>query len=64
MRTKKNQSAFAKSKHIQNKNIQGLESIAGSGLRNGEQIALMKPAITETKNWPRNSGAHCKNRKQ
>lgn len=45
----KNQSAFAKSKHIQNKNIQELESIAGSGLRNGEQIALMKPLSPKQK---------------
>ena len=45
----KNQSEFAKSKHIQNKNIQELESIAGSGLRNGEQIALMKPLSPKQK---------------
>ena len=45
----KNQSAFAKSKYIQNKNIQELESIAGSGLRNGEQIALMKPLSPKQK---------------
>ena len=31
------------SKHIQNKRTRGLESIAKSGLRNSEQIALMKP---------------------
>ena len=34
---------FFKAKHIQNKRIRGLESIAKSGLRNSEQIALMKP---------------------
>ena len=39
----KNQPSFAESKHIQNQSIRELESIAGSELRNGEQIALMKP---------------------
>ena len=39
----KNRSAFVESKHIQNKRIRGLESIAKSGLRNSEQIALMRP---------------------
>jgi len=37
------QSSFVESKHIQNKSIAGLESMAESGLRNSEQIALMKP---------------------
>jgi len=39
----KNRSAFVESKHIQNKRIRALESIAKSGLRNSEQIALMRP---------------------
>lgn len=39
----KNQSSFAESKHIQNQSIRELESIGGSELRNGEQIAMMKP---------------------
>ncbi len=39
----KSGSSFVESKHIQNKRIRGLESIAKSGLRNSEQIALMKP---------------------
>lgn len=39
----KNRSAFVESKHMQNKRIRGLESIAKSGLRNSEQIALMRP---------------------
>ena len=39
----KSQSSFVESKYIQNKSIRGLESIAKSGLRNSEQIALMKP---------------------
>ncbi|MBT3888910.1 MAG: LPS-assembly protein LptD, partial [Nitrosomonadaceae bacterium] len=39
----KNRPAFVGSKHIQNKRIRGLESIAKSGLRNSEQIALMRP---------------------
>ena len=37
----KNQSSFVKSKHIQR--VKELESIAVSGLRNSEQIVLMKP---------------------
>ena len=39
----KNRPVFVGSKHIQNKRIRGLESIAKSGLRNSEQIALMRP---------------------
>ena len=39
----KNRSAFVESKHIQNKRVKALESIAKSGLRNSEQIALMRP---------------------
>ena len=41
--SKKSGPSFVKAKHIQNKRIRGLESIAKSGLRNSEQIALMKP---------------------
>ena len=46
---KKNQFAFAKSKHVQDQNIRELESIAGSGLRNGKQIAMMKPLLPKQK---------------
>ena len=42
-KAQKSRSSFVESKHIQNKRIRGLESIAKSGLRNSEQIALMKP---------------------
>ena len=45
----KNQSSFAESKHIQNQSVRELESIAGSELRNGEQIALMKPLSPKLK---------------
>lgn len=45
----KNQFTFNESKHIQNQNIQELESIAGSGLRDGEQIAMMKPQLPRLK---------------
>ena len=45
----KNLSSFAESKHIQNHSIRELESIAGSELRNGEQIALMKPLSPKLK---------------
>ena len=39
----KSQPSFVQSKHIQNKKIKELESIAESGLRNSEQVALIKP---------------------
>jgi LPS-assembly protein len=45
----KNQSSFAESKHTQNQSVRELESIAGSELRNGEQIALMKPLSPKLK---------------
>ncbi len=45
----KNQYSFAESKHIQNQSVRELESIAGSELRNGEQIALMKPLSPKLK---------------
>ena len=42
-KVKNSQSSFVESKHIQNKSISGLESMSESGLRNSEQITLMKP---------------------
>jgi len=47
--SQKSQSSFVESKHIQNKSIGGLESMAESGLRNSEQIALMKPLSRKLK---------------
>jgi hypothetical protein len=45
----KNQSSFSESNHIQNQSVRELESIAISELRNGEQIALMKPLSPKLK---------------
>jgi LPS-assembly protein len=45
----KNNSVFAESNHIQNQSVRELESIADSGLRNGEQVALMKPLSPKLK---------------
>jgi len=45
----KNQSSFAESKHIQNQSVRELASIAESELRNGKQIALMKPLSLKLK---------------
>jgi LPS-assembly protein len=45
----KNQPSFAESKHILNQSVRELESMAGSELRSGEQIALMKPLSPKLK---------------